>query len=121
MEAKIMKKEQTSEELRDAGIKQSVTHADEVVESWSEKAFKLMKEYVFYIQTGFIDHKDRQFMAENFRLFCRLSQLPNPPSDRAFGAIIVKSVKVGLIERVGYAQVRNKNAHCTPAAVWRVK
>ena len=116
-----MKKEQTAEELRDAGIKQSVTHADEVVESWSENVWKSMNDYCYFIKNGFLYAKDRCFMAEQFRLFCVLLGLPDPPTHRAYGAIIVRAAKAGLIERVGYAPVKNKKAHCTPATVWRVK
>jgi hypothetical protein len=47
-------------------------------------------------------------------------QLSEPPSARAWGGIIVKAVKCGLIYRKGFRNVSNVKAHRTPASLWAV-
>lgn len=99
------------ERLRDKGITQAVTHADYQNEKWSENAYTFLLRYI---------RNNKEFMTEDARN-ASLGIIPEPPSARAWGGIIVKAAKNGLIERIGYRNVKNSKAHCTPAAVWRVK
>jgi len=101
---------QSGTELRDKGIQQAINHADKVEEKWSEKAYDFLLKY---IQTH------SEFMAENVREASK-GILSEPPSNRAFGAIIVRAVKSGLIVRKGFRNVENVKAHKTPASVWAV-
>jgi len=41
-----------------------------------------------------------------------------PPSNRAWGGVIVRAVKSGLIKRIGFQNVNNPKAHKTPATLW---
>ena len=97
-------------QLRDLGIKQSESHANEVEQNWSEKAYSFLVNFC---------RSHRVFMAEDIR-DSSIGIVPEPPSQRAWGAIFVKAAKSGLIKRVGYGQVKNPKAHCTPAAIWAV-
>lgn len=97
-------------ELRDKGIQAAVEHADLEYEAWSEKAFQYLLGYIAI-------HKE--FMAEEVRLASK-GQVPEPPSKRAWGAIIVRAVKKGLIKRLGYKSVKNPTAHCAIVSVWGV-
>lgn len=101
--------EKSGFDLRDEGINKAITNADKVHESWSQKAYNLL---ITYIQ-----RQDRPWLAEKFREDTKYL-LPAPPSKRAFGAIIVKAVKAGLIKRVGYEQVTNPKAHRATASLW---
>lgn len=98
----------TGPELRDTGIKKAVEHADKVVESWSHMAYEHLKKYI-------VLHDE--FMAEDLRYD---SKLPEPPSKRAWGGIMVRAAKSGLIYRVGFRAVKNPKAHCANASLWRV-
>ncbi len=98
-----------AEELRDAGIAKAANHANAMSEKWTDKAFDFVKKYLEYTQDA--------FQTEDLRM-ASLSVLPEPPSKRAWGFVIVQACKSGLIKRVGYAPVTNPKAHKTPAAVW---
>lgn len=98
----------SGEELRDEGIQKAIDNANEASPSWSEMAFKFLQ--------GFAA-RNKEFMAEQVRE-ASLEQIPIPPSKRAWGAVIVRAAKCGLITRKGYRKVKNKKAHCTPATLW---
>lgn len=100
--------EQLSEKLRDEGIKTAIEHANSTIHKWSHIATNFALNY--------IRHND-VFMTEDLReaSFCIV---PEPPSKRAWGAIITKLAKAGLIRHSGYMSVKNPKAHKTPASIW---
>ena len=91
--------------LRDAGINQALDHAGE---NWPERAYAFLLDYLR-------DHPT--FMAEDVRTASH-GVIQEPPSQRAWGGVIVRAARAGHIQRSGYRQVKNTKAHCTPAAVW---
>jgi len=103
----------TGAQLRDKGIKQAIDHADQKDSKWSEKAYKFL--------TAYIGSCGRDFMVEDVRRAADWAGLTEPPSKRAWGGIIVRAKKAGLISRAGFRQVKNPKAHCTPATVWKVE
>ena len=101
-------------QLRDKGIKQAINHADDTHDKWSEKAYKFLLDYIKYGEG-----RDRyEFMTEDVRVASE-SVIPKPPSNRAWGGIILRAAKAGLIDKVGFSTVKNAKAHKTPATVWR--
>ncbi len=98
-----------SKRKAEAGMQQAVDHANEASKQWSERAYKFLCNYL---------GSGKEFMAEDLRKESQ-SIVPEPPSLRAWGAIIRRASKNGLIERIGYRNVSNVKAHSTPAAVWR--
>ena len=96
-------------DLRDASIRIAEDHANEVKPRWSDTAYEFL---LSYIKT-----KD-QFMAEDVRK-ASYGIVPTPPSNRAWGAIFVRATKSGLIRRIGFKNVKNPLAHCTPATLWQ--
>lgn len=98
----------TGETMRDKGIKKAVDHANEVYNDWNEKAFSFL---IIYIQSV------NEFMVEEMRQ-ASTGIVPAPPSLRAWGGIIVRAAKAGLIKKTGFRNVKNIKAHCTPATVW---
>lgn len=103
----------TGAELRDKGIEKAITHADEVDEKWSDKAFKLFQWWHHTMPAG------KQFLMEDFRAAV-VNTLPAPPSLRAFGAITLMAKKRGLIKMVGYSPVSNPRAHRAYSTLWAV-
>ncbi len=95
--------------LRDRGMRRSRDNADDKVDGWSETAFLFLKEY---IQT-----QDKPFMAEDVRTSDQCG-VPNPPNKRAWGAILVRAAREGLIKRIGFKETKNPWAHRTPASLW---
>jgi hypothetical protein len=102
--------EPTGEDLRDKGIQQAMDHANETSEKWSEIAYAFLREYMV---------GQSVFMAENVREASR-NVVPDPPSNRAWGGVLVRAAKEGLITRMGFRNVKNTRAHCTPATLWAV-
>ena len=97
-------------ELRDKGIKQAISNANDTHDKWSDKAYNFLTKW---IKTQY------EFMTEDVRIASE-KEIPKPPSNRAWGGIILKASRAGLINRVGFSNVKNVKAHKTPATVWRV-
>ena len=97
-------------QLRDKGIKQAINNANDTHEKWSEKAYKFLTDYI---------KSHHEFMTEDVRVASE-KKIPIPPSNRAWGGIILRASRAGLINKVGFANVKNVKAHRTPATVWRV-
>jgi len=95
---------------RDEGMHRAITHANQVVENWSERVFDAFKEYLILTQK-------QPFQIEDFRAWIG-DRIPPPPHNRAFGSIATKAIKAGLIERIGFAPVKNPKAHRANSAVW---
>ena len=95
--------------MRDAGIAQSITHADEVCEKWSEKAYRFLQWYIQH---------NKEFMTEDVRIASEYI-IEIPPSERAWGGVIVRACKAGLIKQIGYRKVTNARAHMANAALWK--
>lgn len=102
-----------AKKARDRGIERAENHANQVHESWSDKAYALLKEFI-RIQPK------TSFLAEDFRMSVT-DLLPAPPHNRAYGGIFMRAAKAGLIERLGYAPVKNWKAHRANASVWRAR
>lgn len=97
---------------RDDGINRAVTKADAMHDNeWSTKAYDFL---VGYIKINPV------FQVEDVR-YASQGIVPPPKSQRAWGAIILKAAKEGLIWQDGYRKVKNVLAHRTPAAVWKSK
>jgi hypothetical protein len=81
-----------------------------VHKDWSNEAFEFFLRYI---------KKNDEFMAEDVR---NASQgvVQEPPNNRAWGGVIVRAMRMGLIYRKGYKNVENAKAHRTPATLWGV-
>lgn len=101
----------TAIEERDRGIQQAVDHADQVNDNWSGQAYAVLQ--------VFLKEYPGEFMAEDFRSYCAMIDFALPPHARAFGGVIARAAKAGLIKHVRIDKVKNVKAHRANAAVWR--
>lgn len=103
----------TAERLRDIGMNMAIESAEKLSdESWGEKCYQLLKKYLLV--------NCQPFMTEYFRAWVETgNKLAEPPSKRAYGGIIARAHKSGLIKHCGYSQTSNVKAHKTPASVWQ--
>lgn len=99
------------EVLKQRGITLALRNANEEHESWGERAFHFLKAFCK-------DHP--RFRAEEAREFAEHNGLEVPKSKRAFGAIVLRAARAGIIKKVGLESVMNPNAHKANAAVWEV-
>ena len=100
----------TAESLRDQGIKKAIDSADSQTPNWSQTAYEFALKYI---------KGRKEFMAEDMRASALLV-VPNPPSNRAWGSVIVRLSRNNKISRVGYKSTMNRRAHCAVATVWEV-
>lgn len=94
--------------LRDRGINRAADNAERVHgPGWQERAIGHL-----------INYPEAEFMAEEVRIWAHSQGLEEPPSARAWGAVIVTAKRRGIIRSNGYRKVSNPLAHSTPASVW---
>lgn len=101
----------TGAELRDIGMKKAVDNADNSVSNWSELAYSFLLKFI---------KSNSTFMAEDVRI-ASIGIVPEPPSLRSWGLILVKASKNNLIESHKTSKVKNPKAHSANANVWNVK
>lgn len=100
---------QTARERRDEGMKRAIDRAEELHEGWSDLAYDFLKGYIKI---------NPVFQVEDVR-FASQGLVPTPRSQRAWGGVIRRAAKEGLIWQDGFKKVKNVLAHRTPAAVWK--
>lgn len=100
-------------ELRDKGMKQAADNADRVVPSWGDDAVgyleRFLKRYSIFTE----------FQAEHVRHWAHNNGLPMPPDARAWGMVMKRAKKFGLVEFVRWDRCHDRKVHMCPAAVWR--
>lgn len=103
----------TGRQLRDAGMQTAIAHAALVDPDWPAKALQALREYLFF-------NRGVDFMAEDVRAYAYSElRLPRPPHCRAWGSIMFKAAREGLIRRVRLAPVKTASSHRANASVWR--
>lgn len=95
--------------LRNEGMQRAIEKADKDHVNWSTKAFEFLINY---------SKLNREFMTEDVRI-ASVGILEQPENGRAWGGVVVRAAKAGLIIRKGFMNVKNHKAHCTPASVWK--
>lgn len=101
----------TGNELKQAGIHLAAEHAETKHQGWNEEAFSALKLFLTWNKSP--------FMCETFRAFAESEcNVPPPPSGRAYGAVILRAKKEGLIQHVCFKQVSNPRAHRANASQW---
>lgn len=98
--------------LRDEGMATAEASANATFPIWSLRAKDSLVRYLG-VRNG------EPFMTEDFRIWAETTDnLPTPPTGRAYGAVMVKAMKAGLIKRVGYGTTKVIPAHAHPATIW---
>lgn len=97
---------------RDEAINRATGHADAVEPAWSERAYAHLLAYPAL-------PRGAAFMAEDVRKFAEEQGLPTPPDPRAWGGVVQRAVRVGIIESAGFGYSKNRRAHLRPTAIWR--
>jgi len=103
----------TGQHLRDAGMQTALDHANEIVADWGSAAYAALTTYV-------AAHPGETFMTEEVREYAYgILDLSRPPHERAWGGIVNRAAKAGLIVRVRLAPVKTPGSHCANATMWR--
>ncbi len=97
---------------RDTGMLNSVNHAEANSPGWQDEAAALLQQFVNGRRFA-----GRSFMAEDFVAWASQIGLEDPPDKRAFGAVIQRAARAGVIRKVGYAPAKSSNL--SPKVQWR--
>ena len=98
------------ESLKQQGIHQSLSNANLECDGWSDMAFSFLERFI---------QSHKEFMVEEVRVASK-GIVPEPPSKRAWGGVVLRASNQDLIEKAGFRAVKNPLAHRTPATLWRV-
>ncbi len=101
-----------AEANKNVGMALAAEHAEDVHHGWKEQAYRALIQFLA-VNPGIT------FQTEVVRAWAERRGLPRPPSERAFGSVIVKAARNGLIKSIGYGKTSNPKSHRTPASVWR--
>ena len=105
--------EQLAEQGKEEGMQTAVDHADRVIPEWSERAFDMLK--------AFTREHSGEFICENMRRWAYGRGLSTPPIDRAWGAVMLRGAKSGIIRSTGrYEKTVGPTAHRSLASIWEI-
>ena len=100
---------ETVAERRDLAIERVATKADEVEPGWSDRAYAAL--------TIFCAKSKEPFIAEDVRAWAEGLGLISAPHDaRAWGAVMQKACRRGLVSKVGFAPAKSSNL--SPKVLW---
>lgn len=99
-------------ELREAGMRLAIQSANEKSSGWSDEALNALRMYIRA-------NPDKQFMAEDVRNYAYdVLAVPYPAHCRAWGSVMTRAAREGLIKRVCIAPVKTPSSHMANASVW---
>jgi len=93
------------------GIERAAAGAEAHYAGWCEAAGMWLAMYT--------NRHHGEFMSDDVASFAYAHGLPYPRDGRAWGAVMLKAQKDGLIEKVAVMAVKKPCAHCRPGNVWR--
>lgn len=95
---------------RDVGIARAEDRANRDHIQWSEEAEAAVRLYC-------VQHPRKQFLTEDVRAWAEsMGLVSQPENGRAWGAVIQRCARLGLIRRVGYAPAKSSNL--SPKPLW---
>ena len=95
---------------KEIGILRAEQKQEEIEPGWQDFSIDKFKEFLSF---------KNQFITEEFRLWAEANGLSQPPEPRAYGALILKVQKKGLIQWNGtYQEMKESKSHGCPKKVW---
>jgi len=96
---------------RDDAMRRAADHADKQHADWTGQAYRALLDFLDL-------NGSSPFMTEDVRAFVAFA-LVDPPDSRAWGAVIKRASRAGLIERIGYGEHKDPIRHRGISAIWR--
>lgn len=97
----------TGAELAGAGMQQALDHAERECPDWGEMALQALKD--------FLKEHTGPFITEQVRNWAR--KIPEQKG-QAWGAVISKAERLGLIKKYDWAKTINPASHSRPVIQW---
>ena len=107
-------KRQLSNAARDDGISRAIAHADAVHPDWGDRAFAELHRYIAPMHAG------ARLTGEEIREFAELHGVPRPPDKRAWGNVMLRAARAGLIRKIGWTTASDPKTHCNPISLWEM-
>ena len=101
----------TAWDLAVQGMEAAADHAERENEGWNQMAFEAFVRYVAAVK--------EPFMTEEVRWYAEALGVPEPPDNRAWGAVAMRAKRAGLIVSTGYAPQKSVNTHRSPKTLWK--
>ncbi len=101
-------------QLRDEGMVRAAEHADRLHAAWQDRAMGFLKEFIASANR----HDAHYFSAEEVYAFAERRGLPKPPDRRAWGVVMVRAVKAGIVCKRGYSVSERPECHRRPVTMW---
>jgi len=101
---------QASRDRRDAGIDRSARNSGQ---EWQDDAYLSLVRFLDLRMSSVLD----AFLCEEVRDAAERAGLPDPPTKRAWGAVMRRAARNRLIVRQGYAPALSSNL--SPKVLWR--
>lgn len=102
-------------QLKLLGMAQAVDTTEQLCPNWAHQAYNKLVEFCDYFGYEYI------FITETFREWAHNHGLPKPMHDRAFGQIMHRAAKQGLLQKVGFGKTSNPKSHAAYSTLWQVK
>lgn len=99
-----------AEVLKEDGMNRAVLGAESLIPGWGDMAFEMLKTFL-------MEHAG-QFMMEDVRAYSYKKGLPRPERDQAWGAIVRRAFKSGLIAKIGQGIAKDPTRHRGYTALW---
>lgn len=99
----------TGQQLRDEGMARAVDHADEVVPAWSEGALDYVKA---------VAATEHEVTAEKVRQYAMARGFVEPPDRRAWGAVMIRAAKVGVLTKGPWTEATDPKVHRNAVRLW---
>ena len=78
--------------------------------NWQDRAINLLSTYLLTADS---------FITEDFRAWATANGLDAPKEPRAYGAVMIRAKKAGMIRSTGeYRQMKSEQSHSCPKMVW---
>ncbi len=103
-------KEALARQLRDDGMARAADHAEVVEPGWNELALEYVRVYA---------KANRQLRGEMVRIYAENRGFPLPPDKRAWGAVMMRAAKAGLITKLGWTTAVDPKVHKNPVSLWQ--
>ena len=103
---------------KEQSIQAAANHADRIHEDWTNQAFEKCKLILTHYRLIGVTEFQMCEIRRDIKIF--LTELPEPPTKRAFGNVARLLRQAKLIEIVGYKPTNNLTAHNAIAANYRI-
>jgi hypothetical protein len=103
---------QSAIERRDIGIHRAVEKAESDDSGWSWRAYYAVLKFLVVNKTPFLTEDVREWAESN-------GHIPVPKNGKAWGAVMQRAARRGVIKKVGYDLAKSSNL--SPKVLWQRK